>query len=370
MAKNNARLYDPQILLSAGIDPNTGLPLKYHEDSCYKSFVKRELQLMDLQEAVNSFSWQNLPDGLTSELIERILYFKGQGALIYSEKLEKFMFLPYTLNGSIDEYGRYDGISVLPFNGTMSSENVGLVFSEKYKPIYDIIDTDEFIDMSDDVLKIMLTTSCVLLHDHVPGISQKVTAHTINNDWLIDLMADVVPFMRTSLINSTGVTGVQVGDESESANVKIASETYLKAARNGQKYVPITGPSMRFQELTSSHLTRCEEFLMVLQSLDNLRLSMLGLDNGGIFQKKAHKLESEQRVNSTNVGLVMRDKLRCRQEFCNIANSIWGFGMWVEPSEVVLDMDVDGSLILGDDTLDQNDESYISDDKGGDSDVE
>ena len=33
-----------------------------------------------------------------------------------------------------------------------------------------------------------------------------------------------------------------------------------------------------------------------LQSLDNLRLSTYGIDNGGLFEKKAHKLEEEQQM--------------------------------------------------------------------------
>jgi hypothetical protein len=29
MGKNNAKLYDPNMLIQAGIDPKTGLPLKF-----------------------------------------------------------------------------------------------------------------------------------------------------------------------------------------------------------------------------------------------------------------------------------------------------------------------------------------------------
>ena len=62
----------------------------------------------------------------------------------------------------------------------------------------------------------------------------------------------------------------------------------------------------------------------------------------GIFEKKAHKLEGEQEMNSSTVGLVNDDGLAWRQNFCNIANSIWGTSMWCEPSESVVGADLDG----------------------------
>jgi hypothetical protein len=48
-----------------------------------------------------------------------------------------------------------------------------------------------------------------------------------------------------------------------------------------------------------------EEFMRSMQSLDNLRLSQLGLDNGGMFQKNSHMLESEQAQMGGNTDLVM-----------------------------------------------------------------
>lgn len=93
-----------------------------------------------------------------------------------------------------------------------------------------------------------------------------------------------------------------------------------------------------------------------MQSLDNYRLSLHGLDNGGLFQKRSHMLEAEQEMNAGNVGLVMRDRLQCRQEFCNIANSIWGLDMWCEPSETVIGMDITGDGVAGDDEAGQHEQ--------------
>jgi hypothetical protein len=75
-------------------------------------------------------------------------------------------------------------------------------------------------------------------------------------------------------------------------------------------------------------------------------LSLYGLSNGGLFQKKSHMLESEQQMNEGNVGLVYQDGLTIRQKFCDIVNSIWGLGIWCEASEVVvgIDQNMDGEI--------------------------
>ena len=97
MSKNNAALYDPSVLISAGINPKTGLPYKFDEaKTCVsKSDIKKQLRIVDEQNAVNRFTWYNLPEGLNARLLERILYYKGQGAMFFLK--DKFYFLPYAL---------------------------------------------------------------------------------------------------------------------------------------------------------------------------------------------------------------------------------------------------------------------------------
>ena len=80
--------------------------------------------------------------------------------------------------------------------------------------------------------------------------------------------------------------------------------------------------NIEFQELTSGQLGKAEEYMLAMQSLDNFRLSGYGIDNGGLFEKKAHELQTEADINGGPVGLVLQDGLSIRQNFCNIVNSI------------------------------------------------
>lgn len=355
MSKNNATLYDPKMLIQAGIDPKTGLPIALRDISCgydMKSEIRKQLRIVDEQDAVNRYVWYNLPEGLNSRLMERILYYKGQAMLFYFN--EKFYFLPYALTGQIDVYGRFKEVTPLPFTGTSNDgEKAGpWIQGLTFNPVYDVQLPEDFSGKTDEQVREFLKKSCVIFKDYTEQYSQTNIARQVLNDPVVDLMAECFPLMRTALINSTGVEGMRVGDESESSSVYLANEAIYKAAISGKAKIPIIG-SLDFQNLASGNVAKAEEFLLAMQSLDNYRLSLYGLDNGGLFLKKSHILQAEQEMNTGNVGLVMQDGLSYRQEQATIANSIWGLDMWCEISETVIGSDITGDGIAGSDEADQ-----------------
>ena len=72
---NNARLVNPELLLQAGINPKTGMPAKCGaDDESLQQGIKHVLRIQDEQDAITRYKWYNLPSGITSELLERILY--------------------------------------------------------------------------------------------------------------------------------------------------------------------------------------------------------------------------------------------------------------------------------------------------------
>ena len=106
--------------------------------------------------------------------------------------------------------------------------------------------------------------------------------------------------------------------------------------------------TLDFQELGAKNVSKIETYLLSMQSMDNLRLSSYGIDNSGLFEKKAHMLEQEAIMNGGPIGLVMNDYVSIRQNFCNIVNSIWGLGIWYEPSENISGADVNGDGVMYD----------------------
>lgn len=270
-----------------------------------------------------------------------MLYYKGQLCFFYDKDLEEFYFMPYALDGTIDFYGRFNTIHPVPMtSGTDDKGNKAqaqYLSNKKLKCIYGLD-----VDGKADVLN-----STVLLHDYTKQLSQTIVPRVQVNDPLLDVMAECIPFMRTSLLASTGVKGVRVNDADQAAAVADGNRGLENGALAGQPFVPIVG-SIEFQELTNGPTNKSEEYMLAMQSLNNLRLAGYGIDNGGLFEKKAHELQSEADINGGPVGLVLQDGLSIRQNFCNIVNSIWGIGIWCEPAQSITCADIDGDGLVYD----------------------
>ena len=291
MAKyDKPSIWNIEPFIAAGIDPKTGLPAKmtdtgYDSTAITAADIQRQLRIIDEQDAVNRFTWYNLPDGLTSDLIERILYYKGQGMFFKLD--DNFYFLPYALDGGIDMYGRFTAVTPVPFNGsTNTKEDKPLIKGLTYDCVYEVQLPEDYLDeegnLDMDAAEELVDKSCVLLKDYTEQISQTVLPRQRLNDPLLSVMGECIPLLRTALFNSTGVAGLRVGDQNEYSNAEAANRSINTAALTGKRYVPIVG-QLDFQDLTSGNVAKAEEFLLTLQSLDNYRLSLYGIDNGGLF---------------------------------------------------------------------------------------
>lgn len=332
-----AVLPDVKTLVQAGINPKNGLPIKMTSGnpSHLKEDILQVIRTIDEQDAVRRYKWYNLPDGIDGELIERMLYYRGQLAFFYMKTLGKFFILPYALAGTIDVYGRYTAITPLPFNGT--SDNGG---KDKIKPwIEDLIFEPIYEIKYDEVKPEDLEKKCVLLHDYAKGISQTIIPRQILNDPICKVEAECIPFMRTALILGTGIKGVRVTDADTQKQTEDAAKSIEEAALTGKPWVSIIAP-MDLQELTDASILKGADYMQSMQSIDNFRLGTYGIDNGGLFEKKSHMLEQEAAINGGSVSLSYQDGLTERQDWCDKVNSLWGLGVWCEPSEAVMGGDV------------------------------
>jgi len=356
--KNNAVLPDLETLQQAGINPKTGLPLKFGNRRCTtKEDIKRVIRKNDEQIAVNRYVWYNLPMNLTSQELERMLYYKGQLCFFYLKDLDQFFFMPYALDGTIDFYGRFNTIHPVPMtSGTTDKGNKAqaeYLESVKLNCVYGVKLPEE-LDIN------TLTNSAVLLHDYCKQLSQTIIPTQQMNDPIIDFEAECMPFLRTALLNATGVKGVRVADQDSANEVFEGSKQLQQAAIAAEPYIPIIG-SVEFQELTDGTLGKSQEFLQSMQAIDNFRLGLHGVPNGGLFDKSQYvnNQQTEMNLGGADVSLTLMDGLLIRQNFCNIVNSIWGLGIWCEPSETIINMDLNGDGKAYDE--DEGDQSGMED---------
>ena len=314
-------IFDIDTLIQAGINPKTGLPMKFGGKRCStKEDIKRAIRKNDEQIFVNRYTWYNLPMNLTGAELERMLYYKGQLAFFYLKDLDEFYFMPYALDGTIDFYGRYNTIHPVPMtSGT--DDKAGKAQAEYLSNIK--LNCVYGIKLPEELKEEDLTNSAVLLHDYSKQLSQTVIPTQQINDPIIDLEAECMPYLRTALLMGTGVKGVRVADADQADSVREGSRSMVDSATHAEPYVPITG-SLEFQELTNGNVAKSQEFLMAMQSIDNFRLGLHGVQNGGLFEKSQYVNNSQTDMNYAggDIGLTLQDGLNIRQNFCNIVNSL------------------------------------------------
>lgn len=352
MNNTDPREFVRDINMAIGVNGQTGKPLKWgigrREETEYSLLLKLREQDKDIN--VNMWDWSNTQLDLTSQDINRLLYYRGQLAFAYIEEIEEFVLLPFTVDGNLDMYGRAKEIRLIPF--TPSTKD------KRMKPVEDFLANKKFrvVNTIKDIVTVDdLTKSAVILYDRTPDLGENVIPQNIMNQALINYEAEIYAFMRTNMINASGVTGVRVHGKDEASNVRDANDELVFAAKHAQKYVPIVGETVDFQELVTSN-GNTQEFLQAAQAIHNLRMSLNGLASGGVYDKSQYVNNKQTTLNQGEVdaSLVLQDKYARRDEFCNIVNSIWMLGIDCMPSENIIQMDLDQNGVIFDDKTDNH----------------
>jgi len=345
MAKGRGpSMIDVKSLIEAGINPKTGLPIKMGNKRCTtKEDFKKVIRDNDLAIAANKFVWYNMPLDLSSQEIEKYLYYRGQLAFFYCKKLEKFMLLPFTLAEGLDIFGRFAYITPIPFSsGIKEYEKIEKMQAQilaelKLKVYYTPV-------MPENLTEEDLYNSAVIIYDRTKQWSQTLIPTQILNDSVIDLEAEAFPFLRTAMLNATGTKGIRVADDDQYASVLEGARNMIDSALHAEPYVPMSG-TMEWQLLTEgSGSSKALEFLQTAQALDNFRLGCHGVPNGGLWDKSSYvnAAQTELNMGGADVSLKLQDGLTTRQTAATVINSIWGLGAWCEPNETIVNMDLDG----------------------------
>ena len=363
-------IYDIATLIQAGIDPKTRLPLKLGKmsqaDKELKFNARRLFRIVDEQRAVNKYKWYNLPEGISSQELERLLYYKYSLCFFYFNELDQFFFMPYALDGTIDFYGRFNTIHPVPMTSGAEREEQ----SKQYKDKLALLSTkklnvvkDVIVDSS-KITEDLLTNSAVILRDYTNQLGQMGEPRYLLNDHLIEMEAECLPFLRTNLIISSGIQAIRVPDADAAEEVNAVSKQMYDAAMNGNPYVAITD-AVEFQELQPGTLQKSSEYFLALQSIDNLLLATHGIDNSGVYEKKSHILESENQVNYSVSAYVKTDGLEQRRHFCDIVNSIWGTMIYVEEAEMAQAMEEQAAYDEGEPQEEESSQEEQAQEEGG-----
>lgn len=323
---------EPFLPISKELYEQAGLARK-SSDICDKYLlngVTRLLVNIDREDFISRYKLEDLPKELrlTSDEIYRMLYFKY--SLAFAKYEDYYFMLPFALDGGIDIYGRFKQIKLFPYASDDKDEmgNELKKYSNKeleqllsnlsFRVIYSEKDLE---DSTDDDLK------AIIIKDYISGIDTNFGTPRYQLDRpLLDTESLFIPYMRTSLKLATGVKMVGVNDPSEEEDVRESSKAIDSAILSGNPFIPVTRKS-DFQDIGNEPVAKVQDYFLAMQSVDNFRLSSMGLSNGGLYQKTERETISEQATNTVNANLRMQQNFEYQQKQWDLVNKAFGLNI-------------------------------------------
>ena len=322
-----------------------GMPVKkkymFSEDPMFER-MGTVLRDIDYQQYLTRFKWHNLPEGLDSELFERIMYYSGSAMFFYIKELDRFYFLPYGMSGEetqtgIDFYGRFNRLKPYSFNG--STDGSGEQEGGKRISKADIFLSTQIRDNIKDVPMVkddkeaekIFNEGAVICWDHSPGLAYYAASRNRSCKPFIEYMLKILIQTKSALINSSGFNLFTT--ESESANdiMQMQIDAINVDRERGKLAAVVSNMLGQIENLQSNAPASMQDFWNSLQAADNLRLKSLGIQNDGVVQKSQYQ-------NIASTSLDMNDSLQVyfnsfleRVKFAAIVNSIWGLDIYPEP---------------------------------------
>lgn len=334
-------MYDTTSLIQAGI-PQSKKMLKYgnaidqNGKTITPNLLKYNLSYGDLfdimrhqnfTETIERYMWTNLPFGLTQDIIERVLFFRGKGVMYFNDKVGKFQFLPFALNGKIDEYGRYSRVNTLPFTGVDSD-----VKNKKAQPlVYENLEIVYDLPYSEDTIKKINDGRVVgiILNDNSLEISQQPVIRYNFVKPVLHMLATLMQIINTAMFGNADHSLLQVTNESELESINLQINAINQDILHGLRFTPIIG-TLPITPIKTSNTANLEGLFGTFNSLTNFLKSITGVANAGVFDKKAHLLQEEQRLNGSNSDDIYYNGLRLRQEFCLLCQAYYKYPTWCE----------------------------------------
>lgn len=340
-------MYDTNSLLEAGI-PQSAKMLKYgnaidqngnavtpNPTRCNLNYdslfaIMREQNMV---ETLERYMWTNVPFGLTQDLIERLLFFRGKGVLYFNDKVEKFQFLPFALNGVIDEYGRFTKCNTLPFTGVdeedtskrrSSKKKMQTLVYEDLEIVYDLPYNEETFKMAKEK-----KTVGIILNDNSLAVSQQPIIRSNYVKPVLHMMATLMQIINTAMYGNADHSLLRVENESELESINQQINAINFDILRGRRFTPVVG-KLPIEPIKTSNTANLEGLFGTFNSLTNFLKSITGVANAGVFDKKAHLLQEEQKLNGSNSDDIYYNGLRLRQEFCLMVQAYYNYPIWCE----------------------------------------
>lgn len=314
----------------------------YAEDPMFDK-IGVSLKNIDYQQYITRFKWNNLPDGLDSELFERIMYFSGSAMFFYIKELNRFYFLPYGMSGEgtqtgIDFYGRFNRLKPYSFNGSTDgsgekkADNKRTNQADLYlsTQIRDNIKDIPMVDNEADAKKIY-EEGAVICWDMTPQLAYFVDSRNRISQSYIKYLVQVLIQTKSALINASGFNLFSTDSETENDIMQMQIDAINADREKGKLSAVVSKLLGEITNLQSNSPNAMSDFWSSLVSVDNLRLKSMGIRNDGVIQKSQYQNIQEQSIDINDSMQVYWNSFMERIKFSAIVNSIWGLDIYPEP---------------------------------------
>lgn len=326
---------------SLNIPTHKGFKYVYSEDPVINK-IGDSLKDIDYAQYLTRFRWNNLPEGMDSELFERILYFSGSAMFFYIKELDRFYFLPYGMSGEktqtgIDFYGRFNRLKPYSFNGSTdgSGEQEGgkrISSADVYlsTQIRDNIKDVPMVETEEEARKIY-EQGAVICWDKSPGLAYYTNSRNRISQSYIKYMLNVLIQTQSALINASGFNLFASDSESAQDIMQLQLDQINEDRKRGKLSAVVSKLLGEITNLQSNAPSAIADFWNAYQSADNLRLKSMGIQNDGVVQKSQYQNIQEQSIDISDAMQVYINAFMERVKFAAIVNSIWGLNIYPEP---------------------------------------
>lgn len=301
------------------------------------------IKYIDYQQFLTRFKWNNLPEGMDSELIERILYFSGSAMFFYIKELNRFYFLPYGMSGEntevgIDFYGRFNRLKPYSFNGSTDgggekkADGKRITRSDLYlsTQIRDNIKDIPMVESEEEARKIY-ENGAVICWDMTPQLAYAVDSRNRISQSYVKYIVQILIQTKSALINSSGFNLFSTDTEASTDIMQLQIDAINSDREKGKLSAVVSNALGKIENLQSNAPSAMGDFWNSLVSADNLRLKSMGIRNDGLVQKSQYQNIQEQSIDINDAMQVYWNAFMERVKFSAIVNSIWGLGIYPEP---------------------------------------
>ena len=301
------------------------------------------IKYIDYQQFLTRFKWNNLPEGMDSELIERILYFSGSAMFFYIKELNRFYFLPYGMSGEntevgIDFYGRFNRLKPYSFNGSTDgggekkADGKRITRSDLYlsTQIRDNIKDIPMVESEEEARKIY-ENGAVICWDMTPQLAYAVDSRNRISQSYVKYIVQILIQTKSALINSSGFNLFSTDTEASTDIMQLQIDAINADREKGKLSAVVSNALGKIENLQSNAPSAMGDFWNSLVSADNLRLKSMGIRNDGLVQKSQYQNIQEQNIDINDAMQVYWNAFMERVKFSAIVNSIWGLGIYPEP---------------------------------------